>query len=166
MIFGDIGASWDDKSVEAATFVRDLQNVEAKTLNVRINSRGGSVYDGTAIHNALKRHPAAVNVSVEGVALSIASLIAMAGDTINMPENSLMMIHAPWAVIAIGNSKDLRETANVLDKMGAAMATSYASKSGISERGCARAAHRRQGSLVHGSRGSRSRLRRRNHRSG
>jgi ATP-dependent protease ClpP protease subunit len=63
MIFGDIGASWDDKSVEAATFVRDLQNVDAKTLNVRINSRGGSVYDGTAIYNALKRHPATVNVS-------------------------------------------------------------------------------------------------------
>src|SRR5689334_4272188 len=69
MIFGDIGSSWDDKSVEAAQFVRDLQNIEAKTLNVRINSRGGSVYDGTAIYNALKRHPATVNVSVEGVAL-------------------------------------------------------------------------------------------------
>lgn len=131
MIFGDIGASWDDKSVEAATFVRDLQNVEAKTLNVRINSRGGSVYDGTAIHNALKRHPAMVNVSVEGVALSIASLIAMAGDTITMPENSLMMIHAPWT-IAIGNASEMREVADVLDKMSAAIATSYSSKSGKS----------------------------------
>lgn len=127
LIYGDIGDSWDSESVTAAQFVRDLQNIEADTINVRINSYGGAVSDGLAIYNALKRHPAVVNVSVDGMAISIASLIAMAGDTVEMAENALMMIHAPWA-LAIGNAKDMRDTADILDRYAAAMATSYASK--------------------------------------
>lgn len=128
-IYGDIGESWSDETVTARQFVADLQAIAADEITVRINSVGGSVPDGLAIYNAIKRHPAAVTVSVDGVAMSIASLITMAGDTIEMADNGMLMIHAPW-MIAAGNAQDLREQADTLDKWAAAMATSYAAKTG------------------------------------
>ena len=132
-IFGDIGDSWwSDQTITAQQFVKDLAAIEADTLNIRINSQGGAVSDGIAIYNALRRHPAAKAVTIEGVAVSIASLIAMAGDTIDMPANSMMMIHAPWGT-AQGNAIDLRNMADMLDRFATAMATSYAIKSGKPE---------------------------------
>lgn len=128
-IYGDIGESWWGDSVTAAQFVKDLADVNAQTLTVRINSYGGSVTDGIAIHNAIKRHPAAVTVSIDGLAASIASLIAMAGDTVEMAENAMLMIHAPWT-IAGGNSVEMRATADMLDSWATAMSTSYASRTG------------------------------------
>jgi len=133
-IFGDIGESWwTDETVTAKQFVQDLEKlVDVDTLNIRINSYGGAVSDGLAIYNALRRHPAAKAVTIEGVAVSIASLIAMAGDTVDMPANSLLMIHAPWSHIA-GNSAELRTEADVLDRHARAMASSYTRKTGKSE---------------------------------
>lgn len=128
-IYGDIGESWYGDTVTAAQFVKDISELNAQAITVRINSYGGSVTDGIAIHNAIKRHPAAVTVCVDGLAASIASLIAMAGDTVEMAENAMLMIHAPWTY-AGGNSADLRATADMLDSWAAAMSTSYASKSG------------------------------------
>ena len=128
-IYGDIGESWWGESVTAKDFVQEIAALDVDTLTVRINSYGGSVSDGIAIHNAIKRHAAAVTVSIDGVAASIASLIAMAGDTVEMAENALLMIHAPWGA-AIGNSADLREFADMLDTWAEAMATSYAAKTG------------------------------------
>ena len=128
-IYGDIGASWDEESVTAAKFVRDLQNVDAQTINVRLNSYGGAVSDALAIYNALARHPATVNTHVDGVAISAASLIAMAGKTMTMAENAMLMIHGPMAM-AGGNAKDMRAMADVLDKYAQAMAPSYAAKTG------------------------------------
>jgi ATP-dependent protease ClpP protease subunit len=129
LIYGPIGDSWDDNSVTAAQFVRDLQNIDAGEINLRINSVGGSVFDALAIHNALERHPATVNVHVDGIALSAASLIAMAGDTVSMAENALMMIHAPWT-IAMGDANAMRDVADMLDKMSEALSKNYARKSG------------------------------------
>jgi ATP-dependent protease ClpP protease subunit len=129
LIYGPIGDSWDDESVTAAKFVRDLQNIDASEINLRINSVGGSVFDALAIHNALARHPATVNVHVDGIALSAASLISMAGDTVSMAENALMMIHAPWT-IAMGDANAMRDVADMLDKMSEALAKNYARKSG------------------------------------
>jgi len=132
-IFGDIGENWwTDQTITAKQFVKDLEAIDADTLNVRINSYGGAVSDGLAIYNALRRHPAQKAVTVEGVAVSIASLIAMAGDTVDMPANSLMMIHAPLGAVQ-GNAADLRDMAAVLDQFAAAMASSYARKSGRPE---------------------------------
>ena len=130
-IYGDIGESWWGESVIAADFVKEIAVLDADEMAVRINSYGGSVTDGLAIYNALRRHKARVTVSIDGAAYSIASLIAMAGDTVEMAENALMMIHAPWSGMR-GNAKDLREEADVLDKHAQAMATSYSSKSGKS----------------------------------
>ena len=130
-IFGDIGEDWfAEESNTAKNVVEKLKALgDVTDLTVRINSYGGSVADGIAIYNALRRHPANVSVVVEGVAVSIASLIAMAGDTIEMPANTLMMVHSPWGG-AVGNAKEMREMADVLDKYAEAMATSYATKTG------------------------------------
>jgi len=129
LIFGDIGESWWDDSVTAKEVVDQLAELEVDTINVRINSYGGSVSDGLAIFNALRHHGATINVRIEGVAVSIASLIAMAGDTVSIAENAMFMVHAPWGG-TVGNSKELREYADVLDTYAKAMASSYVRKSG------------------------------------
>ncbi|MCC7416145.1 MAG: Clp protease ClpP [Acidobacteria bacterium] len=128
-IYGDIGESWWGESVTAADFVRELAALDVDVLTVRINSYGGSVSDGIAIYNAIKRHKADVTVAIDGVACSIASLIAMSGDSVEMAENALLMIHAPWGA-AMGNSATMREYADLLDTWAQAMATSYAAKTG------------------------------------
>lgn len=133
LIYGDIGESWWGESVSAqsvATQLNDLPDSVA-TINVRINSYGGSVADGLAIYNALKRHKASKAVTVDGVAMSSASLIAMAGDTVSMPPTSILMIHAPWGMV-VGNSRDARQYADVLDTFADSMADAYVKKSGKS----------------------------------
>jgi ATP-dependent Clp endopeptidase proteolytic subunit ClpP len=130
MIYGDIGEHWyGGESVTAQSLVSQLQTIEAQTIIVHINSYGGSVADGVAIYNALRRHPANIITDVEGVAFSIASLIAMAGDTVRMAQNSMMMIHAPWGSLA-GNAVQMRRYADVLDRFSEAMLSSYTRKSG------------------------------------
>ena len=128
-VYGNIGDRWNEDGVIASELVREIAALEADVIDLRINSYGGSVTDGLAIYNALKRHPATVAVHVDGVAISCASYIAMAGDTVTMAKNAQMMIHAPWGV-AWGNAQELREQADVLDRYAKAMASAYADKSG------------------------------------
>lgn len=130
-IYGNIGDRWNEDGVIASDLVRDIAALDVDTINLRINSYGGSVPDGLAIYNALRRHRAAVNTFVDGVAISCASYIAMAGDTVTMAKNAQMMIHAPWS-FAYGNAVELREQADVLDRYAKAMASAYADKSGKS----------------------------------
>jgi len=130
-IYGDIGESWYGETVTAADFVRDVSGLEnVETMTVRVNSYGGSVTDGIAIYNAIRRHKATVTVAIDGIAASIASLIAMAGDQVEMAENAMIMIHAPWGGV-LGNSAEMRDYADTLDKMAGAMASSYMAKSGM-----------------------------------
>ncbi len=131
LIYGDIGDSWLTESVSALSIVQQLQALPATVteLHVRINSFGGSVSDGLAIYNALRRHPARKIVTVDGVALSSASLIAMAGDEVLMPATAVLMIHAPWGM-AQGNAQDMRDMAGVLDTFAKAMSSAYAQRSG------------------------------------
>ncbi|WP_022949528.1 ClpP-like prohead protease/major capsid protein fusion protein [Methylohalobius crimeensis] len=129
-IYGDIGESWDGESVAARDFVRDLAALEADRLVVRLNSYGGSVTDGLAIYNALKRHPAEVETEIDGIAASIASLIAMAGQPRSVAANAMLMVHAPWG-FALGNSVEMRGMADVLDKYAEAMASAYVDASGL-----------------------------------
>ncbi len=128
-VYGNIGDKWSEDGVVASELVRDIAVLEADAITLRINSYGGSVTDGLAIYNALKRHPAPVSVEVDGVAISCASYIAMAGDTITMAKNAQMMIHAPWGY-AVGNATELRDQADVLDRYAKAMASAYSDKSG------------------------------------
>lgn len=131
LIYGDIGESWWGDSVLAADIVKQLNELPPTVaqINVRINSYGGSCSDGFAIFNALNRMGATKTVTVDGVAMSIASLIAMCGDTIEMPETSLLMIHAPLGG-CMGNSIDMRDFADFLDQYAEAMAPAYVAKSG------------------------------------
>lgn len=134
LIYGDIGESfWGDESTTAKQFVQDLEAIGDKTLTVRINSYGGSVADGLAIYNAIRRHPKGSTVEIDGVAASIASLIAMAGDTVRMADGALLMIHAPWGM-SVGNAKDMRDTAETLDKFAEAMVGAYQLKTGKSKK--------------------------------
>ncbi|MCX7772210.1 MAG: Clp protease ClpP, partial [Clostridia bacterium] len=87
---------------------------DARQINIYINSYGGSVFEGTAIYSQLRRHPAQKIVYIDGFACSVASVIAMAGDKVIMPKNTMMMIHNAWN-IAVGNSKQLRKAADDLD---------------------------------------------------
>jgi ATP-dependent protease ClpP protease subunit len=118
-----------DGAITAGEFQSEINAIKSKQINLFINSPGGFVADGTAIYNALKQHPATVNVRVMGLAASIASVIAQAGDTIEMSPGSLMMIHEASA-ITLGTASDHRKSAEVLDTMTAAIAGIYAGRSG------------------------------------
>lgn len=124
-IYGDIGEDIFEGTVSAKDFVEELQNIGPGKINVHINSFGGSVADGLAIYNAMKRHHASVYTYNDGVCMSVASLILMGGEVVNAADNSLTMIHAPW-VIAAGNAVEFREKAEMLDTFAKAMASAYA----------------------------------------
>lgn len=123
-IDGPVGDYRLEESVTARQFVTDLNQIRADAINVYINSPGGSVMDANVIYSALQRHPAKINVVVDGWALSAASMIAMAGDTISMGQRSMLMLHNPHTTVA-GNAAELRKTADVLDKVKSGMLDAY-----------------------------------------
>jgi len=119
--------------MSAKTFVAEMQKLgKVDVINLHINSPGGSVFDGVAIYNSLKSHPARIEVDVDSIAASIASLIAMAGDEIRMAENAMMMIHDPMGV-AIGAAEDMRKTADLLDQVKGVISSTYAKRTGKKE---------------------------------
>lgn len=119
--------------VDAQSFARDLKAIDAATIHLRINSPGGSVFDGVAIHNALKDHPARIIVHIDSLAASMASVIALAGDEVRMAENAFFMIHDPWT-LTIGNAAQLRKDADLLDKLAeSTIRTAYIAKTGQTE---------------------------------
>jgi ATP-dependent Clp protease, protease subunit len=119
---------WEDSDVtstEIRDFLKEIEDV--KELDIYINSDGGSVFSGMAIYNMLKRHKAHKTVYVDGIAASIASVIAMAGDKIVIPSNAYLMVHKAWNIIA-GNANDFREMADVLDKIDEGIVNVYQGK--------------------------------------
>lgn len=131
LIYDDIGASWFGDGVTAKQFIRDISSLEASMITVRINSGGGDVFEGLAIHNAIKRHKAAVVVEIDALAASIASIIALAGDEVRMADNAFFMIHDPSG-LEWGTAEDMRAMAELLDKVGGSLANVYAEKTGKS----------------------------------
>ncbi|MBG9766204.1 head maturation protease, ClpP-related [Paenibacillus polymyxa] len=133
-IYGVIESmDWWGDEVTPNQFKADLDQLgDVPELDVYINSDGGDVFAGQAIHSMLKRHKAHVNVYIDGLAASIASVIAMAGDTVYMPRNAMMMIHNPWTFSA-GNAAQLRKTADDLDNIRKSLIAAYIDKSGIDE---------------------------------
>lgn len=131
-LYGEISdMTWWGDEVVPKQFAADLDALgDIDTLNVYINSPGGDVFAGQAIYSMLKRHKAKVHVYVDGLAASIASLVAMAGDVITMPANAMMMVHMPWTTAA-GNAADLRAMADTLDKVGESMIPTYESRSAL-----------------------------------
>jgi len=128
-LYDVIGEDLFGEGISAKGFVDELNQVTASNIDLHVNSPGGSVREGQAIHNAIARHPAKVTTFVDGMAASIASTIALAGDEVIMAKNSLMMIHKSFAM-NIGNSDDMRHAAERLDKHDEAIASIYERKSG------------------------------------
>lgn len=110
--------------INAKQFVEELGEIKADTIHLRINSPGGSVIDGNAIFNALLRHDAKVITHIDGLAASMASVIAMAGHEVHMSDNALLMIHNPWTV-TMGDADELRADADLLDKMSESIMNAY-----------------------------------------
>ena len=132
-IYEQIGEDfWTGGGVTAKNFQKELAGIKASQIDLHINSPGGEVFDGITIYNLIKQHPANVTAHIDGLAASIASVIALAGDTVIMAENALFMIHNPWG-FAMGDATEMRKTADLLDKVGGSLVTAYASKSGKSD---------------------------------
>lgn len=127
-IYGEISSDkWWGDEVTPTEIKELLDTVKNKDLNIFINSSGGNVFAGLAIYHMLKRHEGKKKVYVDGVAASIASIIAMAGDEIHIPKNAYLMIHRSWICTA-GNKNDLLETISMLEKMDINMADIYKTK--------------------------------------
>lgn len=133
-LYGEISdVTWWGDEVTPAQFKADLGDLgDVANLDIHINSGGGDVFAGFTIYNILARHKAHKTVYIDGLAASIASLIAMAGDEIKMPANSMMMIHNAWAAIA-GNAQELRDMADELEKVDGLLRNTYVSKTGLDE---------------------------------
>ena len=119
----------DDWGITADAFVTELRAVSAPAIDLHINSPGGWVFDGIAIYNALRNHPATVDVTVDGLAASAASFIAQAGDTITVEKAAKLMIHEAGGLV-MGFSKDMRAMADLLDELSDTIAGIYADRSG------------------------------------
>lgn len=123
---------WTGEGATAKQFAADIKPLKGKRLTVRINSPGGNVTDGTAIYNALLRHQGGVDVFVDGLAASMASVIAMAGETVTMSEGSLLMLHNPHSRVT-GDEHEMRRAADVLSKHKAGLLNAYVKKTGKDE---------------------------------
>ena len=129
LIYDEIGAY----GVTAKGFLAELGALpNDAALDLRLNSPGGSVFDAVAIFNALKRHAGEITVWIDGIAASAASYIAMAGDSVVMPQNAFLMIHDPSGLV-MGTAEDMRSTAEALDKVKGSLIQGYAAKSGKSD---------------------------------
>lgn len=126
LIYDEIDAWW---GVAAGDVISELATITAPKLRVRLNSPGGSVFEGLAIANALRSHPADVTVQVDGLAASIASVIAMAADRLVMMPNSMLMVHDASG-LCIGDASDMQQMGGVLDKISDNIAGAYAAKAG------------------------------------
>ncbi|WP_412523120.1 ClpP-like prohead protease/major capsid protein fusion protein [Shewanella chilikensis] len=129
MIYDEIGG-W---GITAKQFARDLKDLGKITqLNARIHSPGGDVFEGMAIYNILKNYPAHKVAHIDGLAASMASVIAMAFDEVVMPENAMMMVHKPWGG-TMGDADDMRKYADLLDKVEGNLVGAYRDKTGMTD---------------------------------
>ena len=122
---------WSGGGITAKSVAAQLRTIGDRPVEVQINSPGGDMFEGIAIYNVLREHGQTVTVKVMGMAASAASIVAMAGDTIEIGAASFLMIHNCW-VVAIGNRHDMAETADWLAPFDQAMAEVYAARSGQS----------------------------------
>lgn len=129
LIYDEIGQSFWGDSVDAKTFKQNIDQLDATHIVVRVDSPGGDIFDGIAIMNALKNHPAKVTAYVDGLAASAASIITTGADEVIMSEGSQMMIHDAWSWVE-GHAKTIRKQADLLDKISNDMAEIYARKAG------------------------------------
>lgn len=127
-IYDEIGVH----GITAKTFLEDLKKLKGKDVTIHINSTGGDVFQGQAIYTALKNYTGKVTVKIEGLAASMATIIALAADRVEMTSNSLFMIHSPMSNV-FGNKAQMRKQINALEKVETTMLSVYKAKTNISE---------------------------------
>lgn len=130
-IYDSIGDSWFSDSTPASEFIKQIAAIKTPNIELHLNSPGGDIFDGVAIYNALRAHPAQVTVIVDALAASAASFIAQAGDKVVMTKAATMMIH-DGSAMAWGPAAVMRETADVLDKLSNTVAEIYSDRAGQS----------------------------------
>ena len=120
--------------IYAKNFIRDIRAIESDVINLHIDSPGGSITDGIAIYNALRQHPARVDVYIDGIAASIASIVMLAGDNIYIPDNACVMLHLPMvAGLEMPNRQDMEETIEMLNQFEGALIRTYMRHTGKDE---------------------------------
>lgn len=129
LIYDVIGWPYND----AGELVRALAEMTQTTITVRINSPGGDVFDSMAIFNALQSHKSKIITRIESLAASSASFIALAGKEAQAYKNAMIMIHNPW-MLAMGDQDDLREMADVLEKISGNMVDIYSGESNVGKK--------------------------------
>lgn len=128
-IYEDIGDTWLG-GISSKTFAEELKTAgNVDIIQLYLNSSGGNVMDGLAIYNTLKRHKARKVVDIDGFAVSIASIVAMAGDEIRMAKNGMIMIHDPW-IVTSGTADELRDQAEAMDKIKSGLVGTYKDQTG------------------------------------
>lgn len=139
LIYKPINSDWDmwftsKEDITAQNFVSEFKALENnfKNIHIRINSPGGYVFDGSAIFNAIYQSKANTKTFIDGLAASMASIIALASNEVEIAPNGMMMLHSPLSC-ACGNAKDFRETADTLDKIAESLMTAIIDKTGLSE---------------------------------
>ena len=128
---------WTGEGVTARRVASALRTLGAGPVTVNVNSPGGDMFEGLAIYNLLREHKGDVTVKVLGIAASAASIIAMAGDTVQIARAAFFMVHNSW-VVAAGNRNDLREIADWLEPFDAAMADIYVARTGAEAKAIAK----------------------------
>lgn len=127
-IYSDIGYDWWEDKSTAQLFAEELKNLgNVSSIDLHINSNGGDVFDGQAIHTLIKNHKGFVTAYIDGLAASIATVIAMGADKVIMPKNAMMMIHNAWTGL-YGNANDLRKMADDLDHINDTIVNTYLAK--------------------------------------
>jgi ATP-dependent Clp protease, proteolytic subunit ClpP len=127
-IYSDIGYDWWEDKSTAQLFAEELKNLgDVSSIDLHINSNGGDVFDGQAIHTLIKNHKGFVTAYIDGLAASIATVIAMGADKVIMPKNAMMMIHNAWTGL-YGNANDLRKMADDLDHINDTIVHTYLAK--------------------------------------
>lgn len=131
-LYDEIGSGWFG-GMSAKQFADEFKKLgKVNNISLRINSPGGDVFDGLAIYNILKQSSSRITVYIDGLAASIASIVAMAGDEINMADNAIMMIHKAWGM-AIGNSDEMQAMSDTLNKLDGTLVGTYAKQTGMDQ---------------------------------
>lgn len=127
-LYGEIGDYFED-GISERDVIKGLDLMGGQDITISMKSDGGDVFQGLSIYNQLVNYSGKVSIVIDGIAASIASVIAMAGDDIAIHSNSMLMIHNPWTV-AMGDATEFRGVADLLDKIGSEIAAVYANSSG------------------------------------
>lgn len=129
LIYGPLGEGQGEHAIMAANVVQQIQDFRGQSINVYINSPGGIVYEGLAIYNVLRRHPARKTVRIDGICASAATIVAMAGDRIIAADNATLMVHAVYNTVR-GDAADMRKEAEVLDQLTDTLVNLYVQRTG------------------------------------